>query len=879
MYRRLGQLVTRFPIPWMVVWILFAIIAILNAPPHEAVWQDGEMNFFPPESPSVRAVNTFRETFQPSIKEQGERDSVGVSVQQDPLGSNVVIVLQREDRPSGLTEEDGEFIGHVLFDKLQELQRTTPKGYQWSEELEKELTVELPVEQQVIKSITTMADERVGPLLTSRDQKATLVILELKTEFLERQNRLVVGRIEHLVDSPEIQEQRPLGLSMALSGSATVGRDMLRAEQQSASRTEQFTKLLVITLLLLIYRAPLLALVPLVTVGISVELSKALLRIMAGWEWIGLFTGLDVYVTVVVYGAGVDYCLFLIARYKEELDHGLTNREALSLSIEKVGAALATSAGTSIVGIGMMGFSEFGKFRQAGFAISFGLAVVLCFALTFTPSMLLMFGRWAFWPDVRSNEAGKRTGWLPSSTLWNKLNEFRLQWIWESIAKVLRRSPGFIFVATVLLMMPLAFTGMLCQDNLSYGLLTDLPQDEPSVVGAKVVQKHYPSGITGPHTIFVEFPKEVLNDVFDGDDLSRARTAEKLSEVITKNLTAEDERMEEEKTAETLPSQLPLGIEDVRSQYQPLGNNKKANEYLDSLPFRMQGAKRTFAHRTYTGLHGDLAGQVMRFDVILSEDPFSRSSIQSLNRLEESVRNSIFFPIDSEIPLAKQQKLRESADIDSRGTTAAIRDLKTVTDHDRMLIDILVTVSVYLVIVALLRQPEICAYLIVSVVFSYLVTLGATFIFFYLRDPAGFNGIDWKVPVYLFTILIAIGEDYNILLMARVTEEQEKHGNVDGVLAALTKTGGIISSCGVIMAGTFFTLMSGSLLGMVQMGFALGFGVLLDTFIVRPILVPSYLILLYSGRFGRFGRFLGAPPETYQREVAEPELIAESVRT
>src|SRR5690606_22875019 len=141
---------------------------------------------------------------------------------------------------------------------------------------------------------------------------------------------------------------------------------------------------------LLIYRAPLLALVPLVTVGISVELSKALLRIMAGGEWIGLFTGLDVDVTVVVYGAGGEYCLFLIARYKEELDHGLSHRDALSLSIEKVGAALATSAGTSIVGIGMMGFSEFGKFRQAGFAISFGLAVVLCFALTFTPAMLLM---------------------------------------------------------------------------------------------------------------------------------------------------------------------------------------------------------------------------------------------------------------------------------------------------------------------------------------------------------------------------------------------------------------------------------------------------------------------------------------------------------
>jgi len=872
MYQRLGQLVARFPVPWLVIWILFAIVAISTAPPQEAVWQDGEMNFLPEKSPTLRAVKTFRETFQPGLQAEGERDSVGSSVQQDPLGSNIVVVLQREDRPSGLTEDDEQFITGVLVDHLTQLQKTTPKGYQWTPEIEAGLNKELPPEEQVIKSISTMADERVGPLLTSRDQKATLVILELTTEFLERQNRLVVGRIEYLVNSPEIQAQRPLGLSMALSGSATVGRDMLRAEQESASRTEQFTKLLVITLLLLIYRAPLLALVPLVTVGISVELSKALLRLMAGWEWIGLFTGLDVYVTVVVYGAGVDYCLFLIARYKEELDRGLSYKEALALSIEKVGAALATSAGTSIVGIGMMGFSEFGKFRQAGFAISFGLAVVLCFALTFTPAMLLLFGRWAFWPDVRSNEVGQRGGWLPSTTLWKKLNEFRMQWIWEAMAAVLRRTPGRVFLGAVLLMMPLAITGMFFQDNLSYGLLTDLPQDEPSVVGARFVQNHYPAGITGPHTIFVQFPKSVLQDVFDGEDLTHLRTAERLSEVVTKNVTAEDERLKQKTTEE-----LPVGIEDIRSQFQPLGNNVKANEYLNNLPLRLRGAKRAFSHRTYAGLHGDLAGQVMRFDVILTDDPFSRSSIQSLTQLEEMVRRSIVFPEEAEIPQEKQQLLRESADIYSLGTTAAIRDLKSVTDRDRILIDILVTVSVYLVIVTLLRQPEICAYLIVSVVFSYLVTLGATFVFFYLRDPAGFNGIDWKVPVYLFTILIAIGEDYNILLMARVSEEQEKHGLVDGVLVALTRTGGIISSCGVIMAGTFFTLMSGSLLGMVQMGFALGFGVLLDTFIVRPILVPSYLILLYSGRFGRLGRFLGAPPETYTAPVQERELVAESV--
>ena len=165
----------------------------------------------------------------------------------------------------------------------------------------------------------------------------------------------------------------------------------------------------------------------------------------------------------------------------------------------------------------------------------------------------------------------------------------------------------------------------------------------------------------------------------------------------------------------------------------------------------------------------------------------------------------------------------------------------------------LVTLGVYVVLVLLLKRPGISLYLIATVVLGYLASLGLTDLAFRLMHtgPEPWGGLDWKVGFFLFVILVAVGEDYNILLMARVIEEERKHGPIEGTRLAVAHTGGIISSCGLIMAGTFLSMLTGSLSSLRQLGFALGIGVLLDTFIVRPILVPAFIILwhrLFPGR-------------------------------
>src|SRR5262249_54348728 len=155
------------------------------------------------------------------------------------------------------------------------------------------------------------------------------------------------------------------------------------------------------------------------------------------------------------------------------------------------------------------------------------------------------------------------------------------------------------------------------------------------------------------------------------------------------------------------------------------------------------------------------------------------------------------------------------------GVSADMRDLRRVTGGDQIRIQILAAACVFIILCVLLRRLLVSLYLIASVLFSYFATLGVTLLFFWWLSPDSFVGLDWKVPLFLFTILVAIGEDYNILLMARVAEEQESHGPVDGVRIALVRTGRIITSCGIIMAGTFASLLSGSMQDLQHLGFAL----------------------------------------------------------
>ena len=813
MFQLLGRAVRRGWLFFLAAWLIFLIATWLAAPPWDKVAQDREFAFLPANSPSRVADDMYARAFP-----------------DDRTGSNVVLVLHRTESDPRRFDGDLKFIEEVLEPGLRQIaadegglagELTPSEGPLFGDEK----PPPPKPKRSIIARIHTPNAPGIGALLVSPDRKALLVEVELTTELLESHNWPTLKRIEDLIGDLRQQGKVPAGLDLAMTGSAVLGRDHTRAQLQSAHATELLTVVLVVGLLVFIYRAPLLALIPLATVVLSVKIAINLLSILAGAGTLTLFAGVDIYITILAYGAGVDYCLFLMARYKEELDRGAAPQEAIVRAVSGVGAALFASAATVMCGIGMMIFARFGKFREAGIAIPLALFLVLCATLTFSAALLRLAGRWAFWPQRR--QEGSVGPAAPG----------RLERAWEKVGERLLRRPATIWLATVAVMAPFAILAVICYNRLSYDMIGSLPGDAPSVVGTRVLEKHFPAGIMGPTTVLLVSPGVDFGSP-QGHDLVRR---------VTDRLRAEKQE---------------LGLADIRTLTAPLGITEAAHHSFAGIKLsrevRREAAEQAARAHYITDL-GEDSRIGTRLDFILTEGPFTRRSVATLERIEEAVRTAL--PDDT----------RQRSKLYVVGVTASVRDLASVMSQDRQRIEVLVLGSVLVILVLLLRRLVVSVYLLLSVLFSYYTTLGVSFAFFWLLDPSGFTGIDWKVAIFLFTILIAVGEDYNIFLMARFDEEERLHGPVRGIPEALARTGPIISSCGIIMAGTFASLLAGSLTEMKQLGFALAFGVLLDTFVVRPILVPAFIILLHSGRLrlpGRLGRGLPAPAEPAQRTTS-----------
>lgn len=676
---------------WAVVavWLLIGAAGLIAHAHIDDVTATGQSSFLPADSESTRALDALQHA-----------SSGGEDVP-------VVIVFERR---GGLTKADVAAIGRI-GDGLGRLELTgaTPIVDPFSGEYRNDLA-----------KVARIADG-IGPI--SRDGEAALLVLAIDAD----DRGAIVDGVERIRRYLS-QHERP-GLRAFVTGPGGIAAD-LEAIAADAGRTLLFATLgLVLLLLLIVYRAPILALLPLIAVGAAylVAIGIAYLLIEAGWITVNAEG--TMLLLVLVFGAGTDYSLLLVHRYREELD--------LAAAVKASRRPLLASAGTVIAAMLVLLVADLESTHWLGPVLAIGIAVMLVAAFTLLPALLSILGDRAFWPatGIRGIPGGAspdRDGGDPPDPRPS---------IWIRVADLVRRRSGRIIVGVLVLLAFLCLGNLTKHETLGFGQGVTKPTD--SSHGTEALERHFPAGLGSPLTAVMKL-----------EDAPFAATAMK--------------RLRSVQLA--IPTPVP-------------GDAEKAVVLL-----------------------------------VLRADPYSDKAEEAVEEIREKLHSVVPGALLGGIPV-------ENLDVEETNA----RDTKLIVP--------LVLLVVGLILVGVLRALVAPAYLILTVVASFAATLGlATFAF---TEVFQTEGLAFNLELMAFIFLVALGVDYNIFLMTRAREEATTADTREGILAALVNTGGVVTGAGLILAGTFATLILLPLEELVQIGATVAVGVLLDTFVVRALLIPA----------------------------------------
>jgi uncharacterized membrane protein YdfJ with MMPL/SSD domain len=578
------------------------------------------------------------------------------------------------------------------------------------------------------------------------------------------------------------------GVTAQTTGDVAINTDYMDQVNTSTGLATSVTVILVLAILLLYFRSLVLPLVPLVTISVALLISMGVVAFL-GTHGMLISSNTEIFMIVLLAGAGTDYFLFLASRYREQLLAGMAPAQAIETTVQHTGAAIASSAAAVIVGMGSMAFAAFGLFNTTGPAMAVSVAIALLAGLTISPALLTLLGRHAFWPL--------------------RLTRTRPNRFWQALAAQVTHHPLPDLAALLVVLLPLSLVTL--RTNQTFTFLGDLNNTVESRSGFNTVAAHFGAGNALPNTLVIKSPTNLRNEL----DLAR--------------LDALDVRL----------AAMP-GVSSVQGPTRPGGQ---------LIPYQLYMFNAQIAAAVARNLSAD--GHVAQFSLTTSMDPYSQRAQDLLKTVRVTAQAA--FP---------------TAVVHTMGTTPAVIDLQDVMNSDLGRISVFVLGGIFLVLVVLLRALVAPIYLLLTVLLSLGATIGATTLAF--QVIGGESGLVFWVPFLILTMLIGLSTDYNILLISRVREEAQRTSDFQlAVQTAVERTGSIITTCGLILAGSFGTLLLASISGLREMGFAIGFGVLVDTFLLRTILVPALVVLV--GRLswwpGRQASFSGpAGQAARQRE-------------
>ena len=546
----------------------------------------------------------------------------------------------------------------------------------------------------------------------------------------------ITKRVEEL--RKLMKSDLPDGLIVKLTGPEGFQADIAGVFAGANFTLLAVTASVVILLLLVTYRSPTLWLVPLLVIGSADRMAQILAGQVATAFDITLDGSVTGILSVLVFGAGTDYALLLISRYREELLRFKDRREAMMTAWRESAGAILASGGTVILALLTLSFADLAGTRALGLACAVGIVIALISALFVLPAALVIFGRWIFWPGTPKFGGVNKT----DNGLWAKLG------------RGVSKRPRSVAVVGVVVLAALA----LGSSGLKIGLSsTEQFMKKPeAVVGVELLAKSFPAGATSPTVVVAN--KDVAEAV-----ANRIKTVKGVaSATIATRVTVTNE-------------------------------GPKWEVLTD--------------------------GKIVKIDVVLNGQSRSEEAYQSI------------------IDIRKEVKKISGADAMVGGQDAQYLDVKNAYAKDQGLIIPLILGLVFLVLVLLLRSLVAPILLLLTVVASFFASLGAGWLVFV--NVFGFPGLDLSVFLYSFLFLVALGVDYNIFLVTRAQEESGKLGLKAGMIKALSSTGGVITSAGILLAAVFAVLGVLPLIALTQIGVIVCIGVLLDTLLVRTVIVPA----------------------------------------
>ncbi|MEI2702236.1 MAG: MMPL family transporter [Baekduia sp.] len=744
----------------------------------------------------------------------------------------------------------------------------------------------IAADRNELNALKLDATGKFGRAQFSKDMTSALLLADIATD----------GEADTIIDP--VDEIRKTvsdpggGLEVKVTGSAGFSADAIKVFENINGTLLLAASALVFVLLALIYRSPLFLWVPLLTVGMAEMLSRAL-----GW---GVAEGLGVTIngqsssimSVLVLGAGTDYALLLVARYREELRHTQDKHEALDAALRGAGPAIVASALTVMLALLVLSLAELNGTAGLGPIGALGVFSAMVAMLTALPAMLAIFGRRAFWPFVPYGPDGADAADAPD-------NESKLV---RTIAAV----GGALFAAVV-------WTALVAVPVMVLGDAAGLPSEVTPVIVGPAFLTFLVLGIlgavtdAGPRVRMLANGRAgavgmagllnagVLVGVLAGLDVAPwivvlalvvlvavARLAGgSLRERFTKTehrFSDEDEPIDAEHgrwrrwgewiaakprkvwiATAALLAVMALGLfsysdaltqgNSFRDDVESVAGQKLLSKSFPSganAPTDVIVPDASRAPAVAAALRGTDGVAVVRevgrgepgvyLQVALEADPYSTEAFDLIPKLRAAATEA------------------GGDDVLVGGTTAIERDVRAAAERDNKLLIPLILAVVFIVLLLLLRAVAAPILLMATVVLSFASALGVSYVAYDVLF--GFAGSDPGLPLFAFVFLVALGIDYNIFLMARVREEAQTQGTREGMLRGLAVTGGVITSAGIVLAGTFAVLAVLPLVPLTQIGFAVAFGVLLDTFVVRSTLVPALVFdigrrVWWPSRLGR----------------------------